>query len=259
MLHAFLMTPKRPRPNAAERLAVITSFYGGGNSFSTQQQIYCEAGISWLSPAVRGSAGFGKEFMALNDRDLGGDEIVDLFYGARFLERKLGLAPRQIGVSGGSHGGFATMRALTFPAATNDRNERYPFGFGISHAGFSSIVSFYQATNIPDWIILESGDPATADSTKMLDRSPLSHVRLLESPLLLTHGANDNRVGVSESRQFAKAAQALGKPVTYVEFEGQGHSIKGLANQVRNYQTQFQFLESVLEGQGVKTRAAQVP
>ena len=258
VLHAFLMTPKRPRANPAERLAVITAFYGGANSFSTQQQIYCEAGISWLSPAVRGSAGFGKEFAALNDRDLGGDEIVDLFYGARFLEKKLGITSKQIGVSGGSHGGYATMRALTYPPATNNRNERYPFGFGISHAGFSSIVSFYKATNIPDWIILESGDPAT-EREKLLDRSPLSHVARLESPLLLTHGANDNRVGVTESRQFAKAAEALGKPVTYVEFEGQGHSIKGLANQVRNYQTQFQFLESVLEGQGAAKRPAQVP
>ncbi len=129
---------------------MITSFYGGGNYFDVRQQIYCEAGISWLSPAVRGSAGFGKEFGALNDGDLGGNEIIDLFYGARYLEGKLGLDPAQIGVTGGSHGGYATMRALTFPAATNGRNESYDFGFGMNHAGFSSIVTFYDATNTPD-------------------------------------------------------------------------------------------------------------
>ena len=160
MLHAFLFTPREPREDLDARLAVITSFYGGGNYFSNGTQIFCEAGIAWLSPAVRGSSGFGKDFMALNDRDLGGDEIIDLFYGARFLEDKLGLEPRQIGVAGGSHGGYATMRALTFPPETNGRGEDYDFGFGMSHAGFSSIVSFYDATNIPDWIILEAGDPA---------------------------------------------------------------------------------------------------
>jgi dipeptidyl aminopeptidase/acylaminoacyl peptidase len=249
MLHAFLMTPKRPRGNPAERLAVITSFYGGGNTFDTRAQIFCEAGIAWLSPAVRGSSGFGKEFMALNDGDLGGDEIVDLFHAARFLEARLGLEPWQIGVAGGSHGGYATMRALTFPPTTNDRNDEYPFGFGISHAGFSSIVTFYDATNIPDWILLEAGDPAT-EREKLLDRSPLTHVERLRAPLLLTHGSNDNRVGVGESRQFAERARALNRPVTYVEFPGQGHGIQGLENQVRDFRVQLDFLSGVVRAAG---------
>jgi dienelactone hydrolase len=244
-LHAFLMTPKRQLEHPADRLAVITAFYGGGNSFDTRAQIYCAAGIAWLSPAVRGSAGFGSAFAALNDGDLGGDEIVDLFYAARYLEGKLGLTPSQIGVAGGSHGGYATMRALTFPPHTNDRNDAYEFGFGMSHAGFSSIMTFYDDTNIPDWIILEAGDPQS-DRTKLLDRSPLTHVQLLRAPLLLTHGGNDNRVGVNESRQFHAAAQALGKPVTYIEYPGQGHSIRGLDNVVSYYRAQFEFLESVL-------------
>ena len=245
MLHAFLMTSKNPRENKQAELAVITAFYGGRNDFRSGQQIFCEAGISWLSPAVRGSSGFGKDFMALNDLDLGGDEIIDLFYAARFLEKKLGLEPTQIGVAGGSHGGYATMRALTFPAYTNDRGESYDFGFGMSHAGFSNIVTFYDATNIPDWIILESGDPTT-DWETMQDRSPLNHTDLLQSPILLTHGSNDNRVGVTESRQFVEAAKKLDKPVTYVEFEGQGHGISGLENQVTYYQARFNFLKDVI-------------
>ena len=73
----------------------------------------------------------------------------------RAVEKLLPLGGRIAGVAGGSHGGYATMRALTFPPETNGRGEGYDFGFGMSHAGFSSIVSFYDATNIPDWIILE--------------------------------------------------------------------------------------------------------
>ena len=137
------------------------------------------------------------------------------------------------------------MRALTFPPHTNNRNESYDFGFGMSHAGFSSIVTFYDATNIPDWIILEAGDPAT-EREKLEDRSPLNHVDLLESPLLLTHGENDSRVGVSESRQFAAIAEELDKPVTYVEFKGQGHGVSGLRNYVVYFQAQFDFLRGVV-------------
>jgi dipeptidyl aminopeptidase/acylaminoacyl peptidase len=245
MLHAFLMTPKNPRANTDLNMAVITSFYGGGNVFSTTQQIFCEAGMAWFSPSVRGSFGFGKDFMALNDRDLGGDEIIDLFYAARFLEDKLGLSSSQIGVAGGSHGGYATMRALTFPSHTNNRNESYDFGFGMSHAGFSNIVTFYDATNIPDWIILEAGNPAT-EREKLEDRSPMNHTDLLSSPILLTHGENDSRVGVTESRQFVAEAKKLNKPVTYVEFEGQGHGISGLRNYVTYFQTRFDFLTGVV-------------
>ena len=67
----------------------------------------------------------------------------------------------------------------------------------------------------------------------------------LDSPLLLTHGTNDWRVPVEESRKFARRARELGKPVTFVEFEGQGHHIRGLRNQVRYYQAVFTFLEIV--------------
>ncbi len=245
-LHAFVLTPRRPPADPGRRLALIEAFYGGENSYSTFDHIMCAAGLTVVSASVRGSDGFGRSFQALNDRDLGGDEIVDLFHVARWTERTLGLTPPQIGVFGGSHGGYATMRALTFPPATNNHNDTYNFGFGLSHAGFSDIKSFHDQSNIPDWVVLESGDPARPDElARMKDRSPLSHVDLLSAPLLLTHGSNDWRVPVGESRAFAAEAKKLGKPVTYVEFAGQGHHIEGLALQRQLFQSRFVFLMAV--------------
>jgi dienelactone hydrolase len=244
-LHAFLLEPREPVPED-QRMAMITAFYGGRNGYSKFDNIMCAAGMTVLSPAVRGSSGFGKDFYSLNDKDLGGDEIVDVLYAARWLEEHTGLSSRRIGVKGGSHGGYATMRALTFPPETNGRNESYPLGFGMAHAGFSDIKTFYDATNIPDWVVLESGDPnVPKDLAKMKDRSPMQHVDLLKAPLLLTHGSQDWRVPVDESRQFAKAARDLKRPVQYVEIEGQGHHIEGLALQVQVYQARFDFLAAV--------------
>lgn len=244
-LHAFYSGPRNPPADDAERLVRITSFYGGENGFSTGTQILCEAGIATLSPAPRGSSGFGADFAALNDGDLGGDEIIDLFYAARWLEREFGYLPHQIGVAGGSHGGYATMRALTFPPETNGRNESYNFGFGLSHAGFSDIIDFFEACNIPDWVVLEAGDPTT-EADKLRDRSPLTHASRLQAPLLLTHGTNDQRVPIAGSRDFAAAAAEHGAPVTFVEFEGQGHGIEGLENTLVYYRAIFSFLETVL-------------
>ncbi|MCH9679852.1 MAG: prolyl oligopeptidase family serine peptidase [Deltaproteobacteria bacterium] len=247
-LHAFLLEPRTPPAEADRRLAMITAFYGGGNRYSVFDQIMCAAGVTVVSPAVRGSSGFGKAFYSLNDKDLGGDEIVDLFHVARWVEQRLSLPAARIGVYGGSHGGYATMRALTFPPATNGHNDNYYFGFGLAHAGFSDIKSFYDATNIPDWVVLESGDPnKPEDLAKMKDRSPLTHVGRLRAPILVTHGSQDWRVPVAESRQFVDAAKAKSLPVQYVEFAGQGHHIEGLALQAKAYQVRFDFLRAVAE------------
>jgi dipeptidyl aminopeptidase/acylaminoacyl peptidase len=246
MLHGFLLTPKNPPADERHRLVRITSFYGGSNRFDTGSQLMAAAGIATFSPAPRGSSGFGAEFAALNDGDLGGDEIVDIIYAAKWLQAEKGYEPSQIGVWGGSHGGYATMRALTFPPETNGRDAHFDFGFGWSHAGFSNILTFYDSCNIPDWVVKEAGDPET-ERDKLLDRSPISHVDLLSAPLLLTHGSNDWRVPPDESRTFNAKAQELGKPVTYVEFEGQGHGIRGFDNLVQWYQTVLTFFESVAE------------
>lgn len=241
-LHAYLHRPVNLPRDPAQRFAFVTAFYGGENRWDTQAQILCAAGAFVLSPAVRGSAGFGADFAALNDHDLGGNEIVDLMYVSRWLAQREHLSERQIGVYGGSHGGYATMRALTMPPEINGHREQFHWGFGVSWFGFSNIVTFHELCNIPDWVLLEAGNPAT-ERARLLDRSPISHVNELHSPLLLLHGENDNRVPVRESRQMAAALRTAHKPVVYVEFEGQGHGLKGLANQQRVWSTVFRFLE----------------
>lgn len=243
MLHAFLYHPKNPLPKD-EQIVMIQSFYGGGNNFSTRTQILAEAGIYVFSPSPRGSSGFGREFSALNDKDLGGNEIIDVIYAAKFISDHLGIPPERVGVYGGSHGGYATMRLLTFPGEINGNEAHFDWGFGISHAGFSDIIQFYEFCNIPDWVTLEAGDPAT-EPDKLRDRSPLYHADKAVGKLLLTHGTNDSRVPIEGSRAMADSLRKYNKEVRLVEFEGQGHGIKGLENNIRNYNVWFDFLEEV--------------
>jgi dipeptidyl aminopeptidase/acylaminoacyl peptidase len=243
-LHAFLLAPAEPLEGPP--IAMIRSFYGGENEWTDYDQILCAAGITVISPAVRGSSGFGREFQALNDRDLGGSEIVDLYWVARWTEQRLGIGRERIGVYGRSHGGYATMRALTHP---HDDPQFYSFGFGLAEAGFCDIEAFFHATNIPDWVVLEAGDPAVpADLAKLRDRSPIHHVERLDVPLFLLHGANDWRVPVDGSRAFAEKATKLGKPVTYLEIAGQGHKIEGDARIVETWQARFDFIEKTVAG-----------
>jgi dipeptidyl aminopeptidase/acylaminoacyl peptidase len=139
------------------------------------------------------------------------------------------------------------MRCLTFPGEINGVKADFDWGFGLSHAGFSDIIHFYQHCNIPDWVILEAGDPET-EAEKLRDRSPLYHADKGRGKLLLTHGTNDSRVPIEGSRAMADSLRKYGKDVTLVEFEDQGHGIKGLANTVRYYKTWFEFLSTIPTG-----------
>jgi dipeptidyl aminopeptidase/acylaminoacyl peptidase len=241
MLHGYLYQPANPLPKGKEIL-MIQSFYGGENRYQLQPQVFAAAGMYVFSPAPRGSAGFGREFAALNDKDLGGNEIIDVMYAAKFVSEKLGIPPQRIGAFGGSHGGYATMRLLTFPGQINGVSAEFPWGFGVSHAGFSDIIDFYNTCNIPDWVTLEAGDPVT-EAEKLKDRSPLYHAEKAMGPLLLTHGTNDNRVPIKGSRDMNDSLLYYGKEVTLIEFPEQGHSIQGLDNQRYFYQVWLEFIE----------------
>jgi dipeptidyl aminopeptidase/acylaminoacyl peptidase len=241
MLHGYLYKPKNPLPKDKQKV-LVHSFYGGGNYFHNRWHILTQAGLYIFSPSPRGSRGFGREFASLNDSDLGGNEIIDIIYAGRYISEKLDIPPERIGVFGGSHGGYAVMRLLTFPGEINGLKENFDWGFGISHAGFSDITHFYEHCNIPDWVILESGDPAT-EKEKLDDRSPLYHADKMNGRLLLTHGTNDQRVPVEGSRFMADSLRKYDKDVKLVEFEGQGHVVKGLENNKEFFRLWFEFLE----------------
>jgi dipeptidyl aminopeptidase/acylaminoacyl peptidase len=248
-IHAFLLIP-RELPPPERRQAFVLAFYGGANAYRQDFQILVEAGFIVLSPAVRGSFGFGRDFYALIDKDLGGNEMIDLIYGGRYLQERFGLSPRQIGVFGGSHGGYATVRSLTLPAPINGRDESFDWGFGWAHAGFYDITTFWRDCNIPDWVTQKAGDPRT-EREKLLDRSPLTHAARLRAPLYLTHGDRDNRVPVGESRVLVGRLRELGKDFRYDEFAGHGHQLKGISAQQRLWQGLLAYLDEATPGAGV--------
>jgi dipeptidyl aminopeptidase/acylaminoacyl peptidase len=241
-LHAYLLLPRHPR-SQSELRGLVLSFYGGYNAYSQQFQILCEAGYVVLSPAPRGTTDFGEAFYNLAAGDWGGAETLDGFAAGRFLAARLQLPPTRIGIFGGSRGGYDALRALTFPGEVNGIREDFRFGFGVSNFGISDIARAAEGGNISQWYaMLTAGSPKSAPE-KWRERSPETHAALLSAPLLLTHGTNDNRVPVIESRSMYEKARSLGKDVTYVEFPGQGHGYKGVESLALYYRTLLEFLD----------------
>ena len=240
MLHAYLMVPENPLPKDQARLMVM-SFYGGENAYDVEHQVFTAAGMYVLSASPRGSSGFGRDFAALNDHDLGGNETIDMIYCAKYVSEMLGIPAERVGCFGMSHGGYETMRLMTFPGEVNGTKASFPFGFGVAVAGFSDIIYEHYHSNIPDWDYLEAGDPVT-EKDRLMDRSPISHTDKISGPLLLIHGDHDDRVDIGGSQMLYDKLKAEGKPVEFLIMEGQGHGYKGLDNQMRYYRTILDFI-----------------
>ena len=240
LLHAYLMVPENPLPADQARLMVM-SFYGGENAYDIEHQIFTAAGMYVLSASPRGSSGFGRDFAALNDHDLGGNETIDMIYCAKYVSEMLGIPAERVGCFGMSHGGYETMRLMTFPGEVNGFKASFPFGFGVAVAGFSDIIYEHYHSNIPDWDYLEAGDPVT-EKDKLMDRSPINHTDKISGPLLLIHGDHDDRVDIGGSQMLYDKLKEEGKPVEFLIMEGQGHGYKGLDNQMRYYRTILDFI-----------------
>ncbi|MDC1173967.1 prolyl oligopeptidase family serine peptidase [Bacteriovoracaceae bacterium] len=236
-------------PKGEIKGAVITSFYGGSNAYGSRNQLYSELGLVHLSPGVRGSSQFGKEWREHIQGDLGGKEIVDLTWGARYLEERFGLDSSKIGVQGGSHGGYAVLRALTLPQNYNDiENARYEWGFGLCWCGFASLEHFYETSNIPDWLVYMLG-PIEENRDRYIDRSPVTHVDKLSSKVFISHGENDSRVDIGSINDFINRCDEEKKStlLTTHIVSGAGHSYNKYEDKYRDHELLVNFLNSILK------------
>ncbi|MBE8221760.1 MAG: S9 family peptidase [Bdellovibrionales bacterium] len=226
--------------------AVITAFYGGNNDYNFQTQIFSELGIAVLSPAVRGSFNHGTDWRDMIKGDLGGNEILDLQWGAKYLEKELGLSSNKIGVKGRSHGGYAVLRSLTMPKNFKSMtNSFYPYGFGICLSGFADLIDFYKTSNIPDWLVSMLGQYDLAEE-KYKDRSPLYFFNNLKAPLFIFHGKNDRRVPLSSMEGFLNKLRNSNKDYTINILKEAGHGPSNKKEEIIKYIKIIKFLKKVL-------------
>jgi dipeptidyl aminopeptidase/acylaminoacyl peptidase len=212
------------RPSAGvEPIGAMIFLHGGpeGQSRPDYNEFFpplLDAGITVLTPNVRGSGGFGRTFMHADEKELRFGAIDDVADCVRFLvDGDLAEADR-IACCGWSYGGYLTQAALTFHAGL--------FAAGISICGMSDLGTFYR--NTEPWIAAAAypkyGHPV--NDRELLERlSPLRRVDALTAPLLLVHGANDTNVPPSESEQMFAALRALGRRAEYLLFDDDGHQI----------------------------------
>jgi len=233
-------------PPGVDSVGALIYLHGGpeGQSRPGYSEVFPQllnAGITVLTPNVRGSGGFGRSFMHADDRERRFAAIDDVADCAHHLVSGGHAEPSCIAVGGWSYGGYLTLAALTFHPEL--------FAAGVSICGMSDLSTFYRNTEA--WIAAAAypkyGHPIS--DRDLLDRlSPLLRVDALTAPLLLVHGGNDTNVPVGESDQMAQALRERGRTVRYLVFEDDGHEIAKRENRAALANAVCEWLHSAFTG-----------
>ena len=224
------------RPDPAKfpgKRPLIVNIHGGpeGQSrpgFLGRNNYYLnELGVAIFFPNVRGSTGYGKRFVALdNGPDLRENSVKDIGAFLGRLKQDPRIDPARIGVTGGSYGGYMCYAsAIRFGDQLRGAN---------CVVAISNWVTFLENTQSyrRDLRRVEYGDERDpAQRAKLLAISPLTRVKELRIPLMVTTGGNDPRVPPSEANQIVKAVRANGGEAWHLLGQDEGHGFAKKANQ----------------------------
>ena len=194
-----------------------------------------ELGVAILYPNVRGSTGFGKTFVKLDNGVLRADSVKDIGALIDWIRTRPDLDPDRIMVTGGSYGGFMTLASAV---AYNDR-----LRCSLDVVGISNFVTFLENTESyrRDLRRVEYGDERDPKMREFLNRiSPMTNAAKITKPLFVVAGGNDPRVPRTESEQMVATVRKNGGFVWYLMAKDEGHGFAKKRNQ------DFQFYATVL-------------
>ncbi len=228
---------------------VLVSIHGGPESqarptfLGSYNYRINEMGIALIRPNVRGSAGYGKNYLLLDNGKLRENTVKDIGALLDWIATREDLDQNRVAVSGGSYGGYMSLASLT----------TYPdrFRCGIDYVGISSFITFLENTKPyrQDLRRAEYGDERKQGMRIFLDMiSPLSNAHKIKVPLLVLQGANDPRVPASEAEQIVEKVRSNGGQVWYLLAKDEGHGFAKKSNRDFASLTTILFLERFLMG-----------
>jgi len=230
---AFWYTPV----DAKGILPVVVAIHGGPEDqarpdVSGVLQYFLRRGFAVLEPNIRGSSGYGKTYMAMDDVQRRADAVQDVEYAARWLKARPDVDASKLVI----YGGFMVLASLsTYPDT---------WAAGIDVVGIANFVSFLENTGAYRRALREAEYGSLAADREFLTQiSPLTHVDQIKAPLFIIQGANDPRVPKSEADQMAEALRARGRIVEYMLFDDEGHGLRKTRNRIIGYSAAVEFVE----------------
>jgi len=219
---AFLYKP--PAAAFPGRRPVVVDWHGGPEGQSRPafdpalQYWVLEMGFAVLLPNVRGSSGYGKAYLAMDDGPKREQSLADIGATFDFIAGEPDLDASRVAVHGGSYGGYMVLASLAFfPGRVRA---------GVDIVGISSLPTFLENTQAyrRDLRRAEYGDERDPAVRAVQERiSPLNHVDRIDALLFVQQGKNDPRVPQSEAEQIVQAVRGKGREVWYLLALNEGH------------------------------------
>ena len=245
MIPAWLYKPAGPGPHP-----VVVSIHGGPEGqarpfFSSTYQLWLEKlGVAVLVPNVRGSAGYGKTYVKLDNSFKREDSVKDIGALLDWIETQPDLDQDRVAVFGGSYGGYMVLASAVH---FSDRLRA-----AVDIVGISSFVTFLENTQDyrRDLRRVEYGDERDPEMRAHLEKiSPVNNVEHIKIPMFVVQGENDPRVPVTESIQMVEALREQGQPVWYMNALNEGHGYRKKENRDIYEQATVLFLRTHLLGE----------
>jgi dipeptidyl aminopeptidase/acylaminoacyl peptidase len=231
----------RPSAKFTGKRPVIVNIHGGPEgqfrpSFPGRWDYYMnELGAAMIAPNVRGSTGYGKTFLALDNGFLREGSYQDINTLFDWIQTQPQLDSGRVLVTGGSYGGFMTLAVAT---NFNDR-----ICCSVDVVGPSNLVTFLEHTSgyRQDLRRVEYGDERDPKMRAFLEQiAPYNKAKNITKPLFVIAGKNDPRVPVSESEQMVNIVRQNGTPVWWLMAKDEGHGFAKKKNQ------DYQFCATVI-------------
>lgn len=240
----------RPVPDVARagKLPVVIYWHGGPEgqfrpTFSTFDALMtAELGVAVVAPNVRGSNGYGKAFLALDDGVKRERSLADIGATLDWIAKQPDLDAARVGVYGGSYGGYMTLATAAFFAAR--------IKAACDVVGISSLPTFLEHTQAyrRDLRRAEYGDERLPEVLAVQKRiSPLYAVDKILAAMFVQQGKNDPRVPQSEAEQIVAALRKRGKDAWYLLALNEGHGFQKKENRDLAILATFLFFQQKLK------------
>jgi dipeptidyl aminopeptidase/acylaminoacyl peptidase len=214
----------RPPARFTGRRPVVVDIHGGPEAqarpgfMGRWNYLVDVMGMAVVMPNVRGSTGYGKTFVGLDDGRLREDSVKDIGTLLDWIAAQKDLDPARVVVVGGSYGGYMSLAVATH---FSDR-----IAGAVDVVGIANFVTFLENTESyrRDLRRVEYGDERDPSMRAFLASiSPVAHAGAIRKPLLVAQGRNDPRVPWTESEQIVATVKAHGVPVEYILADNEGH------------------------------------
>jgi len=235
----------RPTVKSSQPFPVLVYIHGGPegqerpNFQGTFNYFTSQLGIAVICPNVRGSSGYGKDYLSLDNWKKREDSVKDIGALLDWIETRPELDKKRIAVYGGSYGGYMVLASLVHYSNR--------LACGVDIVGISNFVTFLKNTSAyrRDLRRVEYGDERKIGD--FLDSiSPSTNAEKIKKPLLVIQGKNDPRVPVGEAEQIVATVKKNNVPVWYLLGLNEGHGFSKKDNKDYMYFTVVRFLQEYL-------------